>query len=314
LKRYKTTAAVIASAICFVLLFVGGPEPGAPRTFMDAWNLGHILAFALWTTLLIRFWPACGQWPWYRRWLWVLGLAAALGSAVEVAQSFIGRMAEIGDVVRDLTGCALALALWAPSRRQMPPKILRCLQTMALVLLLVQVLPFLRALTDEAVAMEQFPALGTFESPFELDRWKGSAKLSIDRQIKAQGHASLKIEMDTKQYSGCALDYFPHDWRGYSFLRFSVFNPSAEPLEMTCRVNDRQHDRDGYGFDDRFNRRILIEAGWNRFLIPIVQIEDAPRGRQMDLTHIAGFGIFATRLPSPRTVYLDDLRLTNQQE
>jgi hypothetical protein len=309
LKSYRTPIAVIAALVCFILLFAGGPEANLGRSMMGAWNLGHILAFALWPYLLMRFWPPVAQWSCSRQWLWVMGLAAAFGIAVEVGQSFIGRMAEISDVVKDLTGCALALAFWAPSRRQMPLKILRGLQIFVLVLLFVQIMPFVRALSDEAAAMEQFPALGTFESPFELDRWKGSAALSIDRQIKAQGQASLKIEMDTKEYSGAALHYCPRDWRGHTRLQFRVFNPSLEPLQMTCTVTDFKHNRDGYQYDDRFNQRLTIKPGWNRFVIAMQQIEDAPRGRRLNLQEINGFGIFATRLPAPRTIYLDDLRL-----
>jgi hypothetical protein len=161
------------------------------------------------------------------------------------------------------------------------------------------------------VAWEQFPALGTFESPFELDRWQGSAQLSIDRMVKAMGEASLKIVMDTEQYSGASLHYCPHDWRGFAHLQFRVFNPSPEPLKMTCSVTDYQHHRNGYQYDDRFNQRLLIQPGWNQFVFDIQKIENAPAGRKLNMTEINGFGIFATRLPAPRTVYLDDLRLSN---
>jgi hypothetical protein len=311
LIKLRTSIAVIASVTCFGLLFYGGPGGYSDRSFVGAWNLGHILAFALWTYLFLRFWPPAEPWSWQRQWLVGMGMAAALGIAIEIAQSFIGREAEIGDVIKDLTGCALTLAFWTRFRRQMPRKRLFWVQIPVLILLLIQILPFLRAVTDEAAAWGQFPALGTFESPLELDRWQGSAQLSIDRKVKSQGEASLKIDMDTEQYSGASLHYCPHDWRGFAHLKFRVFNPSMEPLKMTCSVTDYHHHRNGYQYDDRFNQRLLIQPGWNQFVMDMQKIENAPNGRKLNLTEINGFGIFATRLPTPRTVYLDDLRLSD---
>jgi hypothetical protein len=62
-------------------------------------------------------------------------------------------------------------------------------------------------------------------------------------------------------------------------------------------------------FQDRFNRRYTIQPGWNRIHIPLLDAQQAPEGRAMDLSAVMAVGLFATRLERPRTVFLDDIRL-----
>jgi hypothetical protein len=78
---------------------------------------------------------------------------------------------------------------------------------------------------------------------------------------------------------------------------------------MTCRIHDRIHVQGGRRFQDRFNRRYTMQPGWNRIHIPLLDVQQAPEGRAMDLNFIMAVGLFATRLDRLRIVFLDDIRL-----
>ena len=57
------------------------------------------------------------------------------------------------------------------------------------------------------------------------------------------------------------------------------------------------------------NRSFSILQGWQSISIPLDQVKTAPENRQMDLRQIQGVGIFAVRLPRPRTLYIDNVKL-----
>ena len=47
-------------------------------------------------------------------------------------------------------------------------------------------------------------------------------------------------------------------------------------------------------------------------MVPMGDVERAPRQRKMDLTQVTQFSIFAAGLKRARTIYLDDLRLVKK--
>jgi hypothetical protein len=78
---------------------------------------------------------------------------------------------------------------------------------------------------------------------------------------------------------------------------------------MTCRIHDDIHIKNREPFEDRLNKRLFLHPGWNHVIIPIEEITNAPAGREMNLKKIMNLGIFASRLSSPITVFIDDVRL-----
>ena len=92
---------------------------------------------------------------------------------------------------------------------------------------------------------------------FESDRWTGDAeKILIDHETARHGKSSLLVRLTTAQYSGVGLKYFSDDWRGYSSLQFSVFNPSSASLRIVCRIHDSLHFKNGGKYDI-----ILVSSG-----------------------------------------------------
>ncbi len=62
-------------------------------------------------------------------------------------------------------------------------------------------------------------------------------------------------------------------------------------------------------YKDRFNASFEINPGWNYLQVSLAKVAQAPKDRLLDLTHIAGMGLFVGKLKNHRTIYLDDVEL-----
>ncbi len=295
-------------AIGTFYLFYSGPEYHAARSIKELWNLGHIGYFALLIVLLAKI-PYLFKYSLAAQWSGLLLLSVVLGVGIELLQYGTTRTPDLGDVSRDMTGALLALA-FHPRLSAFARSELRWLwRVLALLVLLIHLVPISVALLDEANARRQFPLLSSFETPFEIDRWRCNARCRVVEQD--DGVHVLEIALNTRRYSGAGMDYFPSDWRDYQTLNLVFFNPDDAPLRFTLRVHDRQHEQGAtaYATRDRFNRRYVLKQGWNKISVSLAQIEHAPRGRLMDMAQIADVSFFVSRLRAARKIYLERIYL-----
>jgi len=292
---------------CLLLLLpffvIGGPSPIDSPLYSQIWNLGHLVFFALFTLYL---WHVT---PFLRRrqdWLALLALsllALVFGLFIEAVQSQFSRHPDWQDVRRNLIGVWLAwfLLLRPPHRYH------RMGMVVAIVLLIFELGLITRVGIEVWRVDHSLPMIADLEHPNEADYWGSNTERSTEQA--SQGEYSAKVSLDTTQYSGSGPNRFPHDWRGYESLFFDIFNPDSTVLKMTLTIGDRTHYENGYRFEDRFNARLLAEPGWNGYRVPLSDIENAPADRPMDMKQVVTLGIFATRLPEPRVIYIDNLRL-----
>ena len=296
-------------AIGSVLLFLGGPDSYSSRSFTHFWDLGHIVYFALLTGLLSR-WHVVAKMSLAAQWTISLAITLLLGVSIELMQHGTARTPDIGDVLRDLTGSLIVLVFGSPGPGLRPLGLRRSLRLAVLSLSLVQLWPVTKSLVDEAIARHQLPLLSGFETPFEIDRWTGSARLSIATMPSISDSELLKLSLTTDQYSGAALKYFDGDWASASRLKFSLYNPDEAPLQITCRIHDIQHNDGHEEYEDRFNRRYTLMHGWNHIDIDLDEVKTSPARRSMDMSRIREIRLFVTSLPAPRVIYLDNVRLS----
>ncbi len=298
-----------AALILAVLLFSGGPSYHSPRSVSATCDLGHVLAFCLWSFLLHSRAPVAGLSP-ARKWTAILLFCLVAGGGTEWVQSLLGEDASIGDLLRDVLGGLLALAWFIPPTEHLPSAVRRTAKGLSISLLLIALVPLAAAVSDEVAARVQFPLLSDFETPFEKDRWEEQGgRFSVDRSVARHGNASLRLDLGTSLYSGISLVHFPGKWAGYRSLRLSVFNPEPREVAITVRIHDRLHEEGEMRYEDRFQQEFAVRAGWNDLRIDLGEVARAPDGRRMDLDAIRGVGLFATRLPAPRTLFLDFVRL-----
>ncbi|MCF6265798.1 MAG: VanZ family protein [Desulfuromusa sp.] len=293
---------LVASA----LLFVGGPDYESLRSFRYIWGVGHLFCFALWAYLYVN-WRSDELF--IRQVIEVMILVFVFGGLTELIQSQIGREAAWQDLGNDLIGGLLGVAFFSKSRQTLAFWQLKLLQFFILFMVFWSLLPVAKVLIDDVIAVQQFPLLSGFETPLEKSRWSGSAKRKISHEIYFKGDTSLQIKLTTQRYSGVGLKDFPHDWSGYSAVGLQVLNPDQEPLRLYFRIHDRYHSAHKNAYRDRFNASFEIKPGWNQLQVSLDKVAHAPKDRLLDLTHIAGMGVFVGKLNYPRTIYLDDVKL-----
>jgi len=292
---------------CLLLLLpffvIGGPSPIDSPLYSQIWNLGHLVFFALFTLYLWHVIPVLRR---RQDWLALLVLslfAFVFGLFIEAVQSQFSRDPDWHDVRRNLIGVWLA---WFLLLR--PPHRFHRMGMVGAIALLIFELGLITRVGIEAWRVDHsLPVIADLEHPNEADYWGANTERSTEHS--SHGEYSAKVSLDTTQYSGSGPNRFPQDWRGYESLFFDIFNPDSTVLKMTLTIGDRTHYENGYRFEDRFNGRLLAEPGWNGYRVPLADIENAPADRPMDMKQVVTLGIFATRLPAPRVIYIDHLRL-----
>lgn len=284
-----------------------GVEPA--RSVRNLWNTGHIFYFALVAYLLMKSQFIARQSP-AVQWLIILSMTLLTGWLIEVAQYYgTQRTPDSGDILRDLIGSLLVLAFTSSQHhaKAIPWTLLS--KIAALSLLLIQLIPLMISLVDEAIAREQFPVLANFSTPFEMGRWSGGAERFRESPAGLSAVGFMKVNLTTQRHSGISLKYFPGDWRGFHTLSLQIYNPDAEAVSVTCRIHDRLHAIGRQNYTDRFNYAYLLQPGFNDIEIELDKVTASPKGRSMDLSRIHRLGIFASELAEPRTLYIQEVRL-----
>ncbi|WP_332908650.1 VanZ family protein [Desulfobulbus oligotrophicus] len=291
--------------------FWGGPGYYSSRSFQAAWDTGHIFYFMVFTYWLHQCLRTRGkEFSPPAEFFFIFFIVLFLGITVEVLQTLgSSRSPDMGDVVRNQLGCLLVYSFIARTGILARYWLRICVRFGVVSAILIAVWPLTRALIDEYLARQQFPVLADFETPFERYRWNHSDQLQTGSDIVRHGHRAARVQLSTNQYSGVALFYFPHDWRGFQTLHFSVYNPKKTPLMLNARIHDVHHKKHGLEYSDRYNQGFDIESGWNDLVIPLDKVAAAPKGRTMDMQHIEGFGLFVIQQPCAQVIYLDNVYL-----
>jgi len=247
-----------------------------------------------------------------------LTVAFCWGFGIELVQgSFTGAclanltsdcLASLDDVFNDMAGAVIYLLWWQSCRGKRFRLGLRFLSLLPALV----ALPVVWAAFDDYNIWQDFPVLASFEHKDELRRWANGQNVRMRRveTMASSGQYSAAIDFTTDQYSRVTMQYFYRDWRGFSALTADVYNPD-EPVYLMIKVYDRQHTEKGYyDFNDRYNGSRLLEHGWNEIRVPMRDIEHSPAGRLMELGQIYGLEFFLMKQPKPRTLFIDNIRLT----
>lgn len=301
----KTVVALILGS--FPFFFWGGPDYYSSRVLKEIWNLGHILFFFLLSIYLFNH-PAFTRLTMRRRFLLCATIILLLGASIEIIQLHLSdRTSSLADVLRDVSG--FMIASFTGLFKGVKSHFARVVNILCVsAILAASFFPLGTRILDGVHARIAFPGLAGFERTEELKRWEArEVTMSRVSSPVRSGRYALRIDFSTARYAGLSLMHFPHDWRGYEALCFSIYN-HGEPFLLHIRVHDELH-RQNQEHDNRYNRGVLVESGWNDIRLDMYDILNGPRGRQMNLAAIEGFGLFVMKQRTPRTLYLDDLHL-----
>ena len=128
------------------------------------------------------------------------------------------------------------------------------------------------------------------------------------------GKRALNVELSIKPFSGITMKSLTRDWRPFDALQLQLFNPEDNPLEMTIKITDLEHNRGEHHYDNRFNRSFSLETGWNTLRIPIMEIAEGPKQRQLNLAEISLIEIFSVEPKKIKTIYIDHIKLITADE
>ena len=296
----------LLSITCVLLLLWGGIETGQ-RLLNELWNVVHVAAFFIWTLLVGRI-SWCRKSPIRVLVPVVLLMAVIVGSVIEGLQQLRGSNFSLVDLTNDLTGAWLGLTVICYARIESIRYQRFVMLGPALLLLWFSFKSITLTIYDEIQMYQSFPVLIDFQSPEQQQRiWANTMQV-----VSAPDNASLnvlKLDFDTAEFSGFALQHFVGNWSDYQYLTLKIYRQQAKPLAMNCRINDRQHDLDGYGYQDRFHRQYRLNQGWNFINIALAEVQRAPTNRQLDLSKVTNLGCFVVRQPVQQTIYLHTISL-----
>lgn len=291
--------------------FVSGPGAYATRSFKEIWNLGHVLYFAL-LVLLFSRWPLFLRLSLVRRWIVLIVLTLVSGWAIELLQYGTARNVDMVDVSRGLCGALLMLAFHPVYFDHNRVLLRRIVRVGVSGFFIYHLLPVTIALADETIARFQFPVLSNFSTPFELERWKSHGRRELVEGFAGKDGRQMKLSLQPARYSGAGVQYLPADWSGYRMLNLDIYSEYPTPLTLTLRIHDVRHQTvpPTYLTNDRFNRRLSLVQGWNAIKIDLAEVRQAPRTRMMDMQNIADISFFLSSVKSPKTLYLDQIYLS----
>lgn len=149
--------------------------------------------------------------------------------------------------------------------------------------------------------------INDFETDGDLDRlhWKCHTLFSLSERGTSHGRSALKMTMTPSPYPGVSFGGIPLDWRCFSSLAVSLFNPGTTDVRLALRIDDREEAPE---YEDRVNLGLIIKPGMNRIKIPLASLV-CPSGRALELDHVYSVMLFCVNPVVEVVVYVDDLRL-----
>jgi len=293
------------------LLFFAESNLFPSRSWQYAWNLGHIPLFIMVGYAVFHFFCVIHEKSLLNQVLLLASIAFFSGAFIEYLQTFVGRQASLQDVMLDVTGSVISVALFSNRIRMLSFRKKAFTAFLVISLILFVSWKLMSSLWDEYQARSDFPVLADFEHAREINRWTSIEKIEISDEVSKLGLKSLKLTLTPRTYSGVELQYFPGDWSGYRRFGLHVFYSEAGPIFLTVSIFDNKHHANRYSFTDRYTKSFQLQPGWNAVNISLDDVKHAPQKREMDMTRIRGLRLFVVRPGKMQHIYIDGVRLEN---
>ena len=296
-------------SLCICLLLYSDFGKSSSLLMYRILDLGHVPLFAVVVGMILwvldrKNWFHADKWIYVQAFL----ISVLLALVTEIIQHFTPeRSFQIGDIVYDVIGSGVLLLVAYQYRHELPSGKRLTMISVAAVLLLASSIPLLCTAADELRAKQDFPMIGSFESFVEKEQWK-SKESSFERVFihATDGEHTLKVVFHPGLYPGITMEYPHRNWQGYNTLSFDTFLDGNNAFPLTVRINDLEHNEE---YRDRYNRTFILQPGPNHVIIDLSEVEHAPKGRLMDMEHIAVLCIFSYKLKEQHTAYFDNFRL-----
>jgi len=303
----------------FAVLF--GQLPGDSLLWRELQNTGHTPLFgviALATLGILRnVHPVAGNRPLVG--YSMAGIASlAVAFLSEFGQLLTYRDPSVSDMIRDLAGVTVGLGIAAgfdPRMKSFWHKQRHGSRAATIVLsgclLAVSLFPLAHLATAYGQRNGAFPVVIDFKAhwskPFlQLKHATLTRDIAPATWTPVSEQRLARLVINRARYPGVSMVEPYPDWSGFETLTLVIYSPLSQSFDLVLRIHDKLHNQ---AYADRFNQKLTVTPGENRFRIPLPAIRNAPVGRDMDMTRITDVTLFATNIVSPVDCYLGPLSL-----
>ena len=289
------------------------------------WDLGHFPLFMLFAFLSLPY--IKHQIPLSRNQhdiaMRVLACIVVLAVGIEGLQWFIGRSASFGDIRKDILG-ALIVYQFFYLKNINKSVILRASWLVTLLWFVLELYPVTEAGMDQWRKVHSMPILADFETEAELSRWgegvfeRSPFTFSISNKNTKEpspevNNNTLKLFLYKGAYTGIVGRGIHHNWQGYQFLQFDIFNPNKYSLGLKVKVEDQSSMGNNMSYQNRYNGVYQLQPGENQFRVPLTEIANAPNSRVMDMGNISRLSLFFSKLSESSFIYIDNIMLVDSK-
>ncbi len=283
-------------------------DPGFWSHAMDACHLPLFLGLTLVFHHYLRSW---NQGFWLPK-LAAGGIAALLAALTEWLQPLVGRDDSLQDLVNGFLGVGIAVTGLAVAKPRVSSLPRAAWAVCAIVAILYASLPAFHEWRGIRLRAGNFPILGDFEHAAELSFWypqggtsNRPTQISITSERATRGQHSLHVQLGKTNWPGVNFNAGEMNFSAYRTLAFDIHNPST-PFDLILRVDD---DGDCSHQDARCLRGFQVTNGWNRLVMPVKELERAPKTRRLNLRAIRRLVLFSDGQAVPPSFLLDNVRL-----
>lgn len=320
MKRARIIILAIAMALVTVYLLYAVELPGYNMLWRELENAGHIFLFGV-ASIVLLFLSRTLLAEKIHQPIYHYGISfivtGGFGFATEFMQWFTPRDADFWDIVRDVVGAFVFLGVFALFDKKNLPELRASFGKKALLIIAILIVflagmsPVIAWTGGYVYRSAQAPAVCGFESFTDrLFIRMHSADIqfvpnSCFDSTEANTTSARVVLHPAKYPEFYFMEPLP-DWSAYSQFTFDIYSPADTAMQLFMRIEDIHH-RGAY--TDRFNHNFTVYPGLNTVVIPLDDIRQAPANREMDLTQISAFSIFAKNVQGDIVLYLDNFEL-----
>jgi hypothetical protein len=297
-----------------ILISLLTPLPISGRLTDEVTNLAHAPLFATITlgALLLLRRRFSGSVP-TSVVLSVACIAFLFGVMIELAQSFSGRSPAMEDAISNGYGVIAGLiAFWALAATGVNRWLSIMLLLIALVVLGYAIRTPGMRIFDFFLARWSFPALASFESSREFDRFYfHGCEPSLTRKDATDGEFAIELSLSNEQRNpGMLLLDFGRDWSAVESLELDVVLDASYPeenLAFRISVIDGEPPR---GKQNQFSRDIQLTPGQPQHVsISRQELLEGPETRQLNLSQIEVITLHALSPVEPTKIRIDAIKV-----
>ncbi len=311
-------AALMAAAILLMLLLHKLNFGSRSLLWGTVRNFGHAPLFGV--TAVIILWLlhlSVGQ-----RLSTLLKYAVAwfgtvgLGAISEYLQISSARNADLMDWVYDIAGATAFLAFHfsidprvSDEEKRLQGRVKAPIRIASVLIILGLGIPVITGAAASWYRWTSFPKLYTFSSHLEKKFIESSHAVLeyVDPPDEWSSRDSqvAEVTFSPAKYPGLELRGPYPDWHGYQALTMDVFSRADSSVTLYLMIKDRERA----SYHDRYNGEMMIHPGHNEIKIPMLEIENSPSKRLLDLSSIQVIHLFLIEPQESLVLYLDDMIL-----